>query len=125
MASYSNSFAKEHLKDVEGGKVNMIGSCNAGTITTNLSGMYGLISVWYNPDGVVDILFTEAFNGMGYMPFYNGMNWLLLHPQVRSSSLRHKKRGSARVCPTLIYASTVKELLRSRPSKEILRARGS
>ena len=51
VASCCAFFNADLLEDIKEGRTTMVGSCNVGTTRTSKKGMFGPMSVWYNPSG--------------------------------------------------------------------------
>ena len=64
-ATYHTFFVKECLRGIYMSKTIMNGSCNAGTVSTRKKGWFGEFEVWYNKNGMANLLSTPILEAAG------------------------------------------------------------
>ena len=108
-ATYHNFFVKEFLDRVSLGKTVRNASCNAGTVTTNIRGCCGEFKVWLSERGIANLLYTTMLEYSGHIvSTAKNRDCIVVTPKGKKIVFKRDKEY-ARVCNTLIWASTSKE----------------
>ncbi len=76
MTAFKNKKFLENLRQVKGGiKIN----CNAGVVTTDVKGEFGGLSVWYLPDGIVNIFSMHELEKLYRITYNSWEGFYVVH----------------------------------------------
>ena len=91
-ATYHNFFVREFLDRVFSGKTTMNGSCNAGTVTTNIKGWYSEFKVWLNERGIANLLSITMLEDAGYIvSTHTKGDWVVTTPKGKDIVFKRDK----------------------------------
>merc|ERR1711957_654288 len=81
-ATYHVFFAIEFLDRIFKSRSSMNGNCNAGSVSTNLKGMWGKFQVWVNENGIANLLSIPMLEKAGYkVSSHTDKNWSVFTPE--------------------------------------------